>query len=286
MSRDDVLLIGGSGFIGRALTKRLEQDDITAHILGRNDLEQLEGVLSCCGTVIHLASATPPGSSAHDASLELDNLVLTLRLREQMKKRQEIHLIFFSSGGTVYGNPDWLPVTEDNPIRPLSNYGAGKVSQEAFCLSLRACGNPITILRPSNVYGPSQTMRHGFGLVRTMLENIWLGKPLEIWGDRENIRDYIYIDDVVEATLRLIKYPQDSGAYNLGSGIGHSINQVRRIVGQVTGKELNITTQPARSMDVRAIVLDMLCLEKRLSWKPQVGLEEGVLRTWRSIDQS
>lgn len=286
MSREGVLLLGGTGFIGSALAKRLEREGIAVHILGRHDTARLENILPQCGTVVHLASATTPGSSASHPNLELDNLTLTLRLLELMQYQPETHLVFFSSGGTVYGNPDRLPVTEYSPIQPLSNYGAGKASQEAFCQSLRSCGNPVTILRPSNAYGPSQTMRRGFGLVRTMLENIRVGAPLEIWGDGENIRDYIYIDDVVDATLRFIKLTQDSGTYNLGSGIGHSINQVRRIVEQVTGIDLKTNHQPARSMDVRAVVLDISYLEKLLSWKPQVSLEEGVLRTWRSFNQS
>ena len=144
-----------------------------------------------------------------------------------LQAQPETHLIFFSSGGTVYGNPQQLPVSEDSPIAPLSNHGAGKAAQESFCQALRAQGHAVTILRPSNAYGPGQTMKRGFGLVRTLLEHARLGTAMEIWGDGENVRDYIYIDDIVEATLRLIDQPQDCGTYNLGSGMGYSINQVK-----------------------------------------------------------
>lgn len=283
MSRDGVLLLGGAGFIGSALARRLEQEKIATHILGRHDAEQLENVLPQCGTVIHLASATTPGSSATHPSLELGNLALTLRLLELMQSQPETHLIFFSSGGTVYGNPDRLPVTEDTPIAPLSNHGAGKASQEAFCQAFRACGHAVTILRPSNAYGPGQTMRHGFGLVRTMLECIRAGTPLEIWGDGENIRDFIYIDDVIEAGMRLISLPQNSATYNLGSGIGYSINQVRRIVEEITGAELDVFCRPARGIDVRAVVLDIRRICQELHWTPKVDLDEGVRRTWECL---
>ncbi len=279
MSREGVLLLGGAGFIGSALARRLEQKKITAHILGRHDTERLENVLPQCSTVIHLASATTPGSSASRPNLELANLALTLRLLELMQTQPETHLIFISSGGTVYGNPNCLPVTEDAPLAPLSNHGAGKVSQEAFCQAFRAQGHAVTILRPSNAYGPGQTMRHGFGLVRTMLECIRAGIPLEIWGDGENIRDFIYIDDVVEACMRLIDLPQNSGTYNLGSGIGYSINHVQQIVEQVSGIQLKTAHYPARGIDVRAVVLDISRLETQLSWKPQINLEGGVRRT-------
>lgn len=284
MNREGILLLGGSGFIGSTLANRLKGEAV--HILGRHGAERLEEVLPRCGTVVHLASATTPGSSARHPDLELDNLALTLRLLELMQSQPETHLIFFSSGGTVYGNPERLPVAEDAAIAPLSNHGAGKAAQEAFCQAFRAKGHAVTILRPSNAYGPGQTMRGGFGLVRTLLEHARAGTAMEIWGDGESMRDFIYIGDVVEACARFIGLPQDSGTYNLGSGVGHSINQVRHIVERVTGIELKISHRPARGIDVRAVVLDISRLEARLSWKPQTGLEQGVMHTWSWLKQA
>ena len=197
MSGDAVLVLGGGGFIGSALAQRLQQEQVPAHSIGRNDGEQLAHLIPRCGTVVHLASTTTPGSSAKRPSLELANLDFTLQLMDLLQTQPQTHLIFFSSGGTVYGNPAQLPVAEDCPLLPLSHHGAGKVAQESFCNALRAQGHPITILRPSNAYGPGQTPRHGFGLIRTMLEHARLGTTMEIWGDGENVRDFIYIDDIV-----------------------------------------------------------------------------------------
>jgi UDP-glucose 4-epimerase len=281
VTRDSVLLLGGTGFIGSALAKRLEQEKITAHVLGRHDVERLEHVLPQCGTVVHLASVTTPGSSAIQPSLELSNLNLTLRLLGLLKQQPQAHLIFFSSGGTIYGNAERMPITEDSPIAPLSNHGAGKASQEAFCQAARAQGHAITILRPSNAYGSGQGLRSGFGLVRTMLEHARAGTPLEIWGDGENVRDFIYIDDIVEACIRLIRRPQDSGTYNLGSGTGYSVNQARDIVEEVTGAELKVSRSPTRHIDVRSVVLDIGHIQRELDWTPKIVLDEGVRRTWR-----
>jgi len=197
-----------------------------------------------------------------------------------LKSQPETHLIFFSSGGTVYGNPRMLPATEDSSLTPLSNYGASKASQEAFCNALRAAGHFITIIRPSNAYGPGQTMKSGFGLVRTMLEHARAGTPLEIWGDGENIRDFIYIDDIVDATVGLIDLPKDSGTYNLGSGVGLSINQVRGIVEAQCGRSLHTIFWPGRYGDVRSVVLDSSRLQKKLDWQPTVELAIGIARTW------
>ncbi len=280
MSRDSVLLLGGTGFIGSALAKRLTHEKITAHVIGRQHADQLEHVLPQCGTVIHLACATTPGSSASQPHLELENLALTSRLLGLLHPQPPTHLIFLSSGGTIYGNPDRLPVTEDCPIAPLSNHGAAKASQEISCRAAQAQGHAVTILRPSNAYGPGQSLKSGFGLVRTMLEHARLGTPLEIWGDGENVRDFIHIDDIVEACTRFIELPEDSGTYNLGTGIGFSINQVKRLVESTSGKEVRATYRPARGVDVRSVVLDNSRLNERLGWRPAIGMADGVAHTW------
>ena len=280
MSRDGVLLLGGAGFIGSALARRLQQEKVPTVTVGRQDVARLAQALPQCSTVIHLASATTPGSSAHQPSLELDNLALTLRLLDLLQAQPPTHLIFFSSGGTVYGNPQSLPVAEYSPMEPLSNYGACKAAQEKFCQALRAKGHAVTILRPSNAYGPGQSMKNGFGLVRTLLEHARQGTPMEIWGDGENVRDFVYIDDIVETTLRIVNQPQDCGTYNLGSGVGYSINEVKAVVESVCGVSLNTTYRPARDLDVRSVVLDNSHLHASLGWHPEVELADGVARTW------
>ncbi|EJL82723.1 nucleoside-diphosphate-sugar epimerase [Polaromonas sp. CF318] len=281
MRRDGVLLLGGAGFIGSALAGRLRREERPVHILGRQQEAQLEQLLPQCGTVVHLACSTTPGASAASPGRELGNLTLTLRLLDLLKSQPQTHLIFFSSGGTVYGNPQNLPVTEDSPIAPLSNHGASKASQEVFCGALRARGHAVTILRPSNAYGPGQTVKSGFGLVRTVLEHARLGTQMEIWGDGESVRDFIHVDDVAEACARLVSLREDSGTYNLGSGKGHSVNEVLRIAENVGGREVKRAYRPARTVDVRNIVLDISLLQSRLSWTPRIPLEEGIQGSWK-----
>jgi UDP-glucose 4-epimerase len=286
VSRNAVLLLGGRGFIGSALATRLEQKKTSVHIVGRDNIEQLEDLLSRSGCVVHLACATTPGSSASRPELELGNIALTAQLVALLEKQPPTHLIFFSSGGTVYGNPARLPAAEEDPTAPLSHHGVSKSSQEACCQAARNHGHAVTILRPSNAYGPGQRMKSGFGLVRTMLEHARAGTPLEIWGDGENVRDFIYIDDVVEACMRFIALPGDSGTYNLGTGIGVSINQLKVLVEVASGRRLEAIYRPARGIDVRSVVLDTSRLQTALDWRPSIGLADGLTRTWQWLSPS
>ena len=294
MSRDSILLLGG-GFIATALARRLalagravemisrspiDMPNISVHIGDLSNPELIKKLSGHCGTVIHLASATTPGVSSRHPSKELENIAPTLHLLEALQQWPSTHLIFLSSGGTTYGNPDTNPVTEDIRTAPLSYYGAGKVAIESFLKAFSVTGHPTTILRPSNVYGPGQAQRSGFGLIRNLLEHARNATTAEIWGDGESVRDYIYIDDVVEACIRFVDLPQDSDTYNLGSGMGYSVNQVLAHIESVCELRISVNYRPTRQADVREIVLDSTRLKKRLGWQPQADLMDGVRHTW------
>jgi len=298
MRGDGVLLLGG-GFIGGALARHLAMAGRTVHVLARRgfslpdvfvhqgsvgDRVLLERLLAGCGTVVHLASDTTPGVSAHRPTRETGNIVATLRLLEAIQAFPAVHLIYFSSGGTLYGDPVMLPVPEDAPLSPLSYHGAGKAAQEMFLQAFRAQGHAVTVLRPANTYGPGQPLRSGFGLVRNVFEHVRTGTELEVWGDGEAVRDFIYVDDVVGACTRFIDCPGDNGTYNIGSGEGCSVNQLINLVGQVCGKMPQVRFQPPREGDVSQVVLDITRLRKA-GWEPLVGLEEGLRRTWNWLLQ-
>jgi UDP-glucose 4-epimerase len=298
MSDDGILLLGGGGFIGTALSRRLAQDGRRVHVVARQsstivhtgavvhtgdlgDDELLATLLEECSTVVHLAATTTPGTSAVHPAKELETLAPTLRLLEELQSRKDVHLVFISSGGTVYGNPASNPVTESSPLIPSSYHGAGKVALEAFFDAFRAGGHPVTVLRLSNTYGPEQQLNQGFGLIRTVLQHILRGTTMEIWGDGENIRDFIYIDDVTNAIATAIGAPADSGTYNVGSGRGYTLNRVLDIAERICGASLCVASHPARSIDVRQIVLDISRIHSTLGWSPCISLEEGIEQTWK-----
>lgn len=296
------LVIGGNGFIGAHLAEGLRTRGHGVRVLdpgqARADvdwagIDYVQGAytdaacildaLDEVDTVFHLASTTVPATSnrdpAHDVS---SNLVGALGLIAAMQARGLRRIVFFSSGGTVYGDPDVLPVPESHPLRPISSYGIVKVAIEQYLSMYRHLGqlDPL-VLRPSNPYGPRQSAAGGQGFVAAAIARLHAGTPLQIWGDGETVRDYIFIDDLVELAIRAA----DSGTcgiFNAGSGSGASLNDIRAAIERAAGRPMSVEHLPARGFDVRRVVLDVSAARERFAWTPAINLEDGIARTWRA----
>ncbi len=293
-----LLLMGGSGFIGQALCRRLAAlpvqvvvvshtqpsftaDNIRWRQASLDDATLLHELLPASEVVIHLASRTTPGISAQAPVREAtDNLFPALRLIETLQQYPQVHLIFLSSGGALYGPASPVPVSETQCPHPQSYYGAGKVAVEAFLDALRAQGQPVTVLRPSNAYGPGQPLRPGFGLIRTVLEQIRRGNPITVWGDGSTVRDYLYIDDLVDALMAVIE-KKLCGLFNLGYGRGHSIHEIVALAQETTGIVPTVHHAATRVVDVPSIVLDSTMLRTLSGWQPGTPLQDGMARMWR-----
>ncbi|MEN8205440.1 MAG: NAD-dependent epimerase/dehydratase family protein [Pseudomonadota bacterium] len=297
-----VLIIGG-GFIGSALARRFRKNDVIVHLLAReaaiphkhfdhmytgglSNIGILNRVLPEVDTVIHAASATTPGVSSRIPSIEAEsNIEPTLRFLDVLQQFNHVQLVYLSSGGTVYGNTSDGPVQESAEISPLSYYGAGKVAIETF---LQTYNNNhhggVTILRPSNIYGPGQPYYRGFGVIRTMFKHIREGTAMEIWGDGSAIRDYLYIDDMVDACLSIAgTNTSDYNVFNVGSGIGYSLNSLIEHVETASGATLDKTYRQTRATDVSSIILDSTKIADFSGWQPLVSLEGGLDATWKWI---
>lgn len=302
-TREGILLVGGSGFLGLALARALAATGYRPHVLSRStkpgqrdgilfhcgsqdDADVVLPLLRICGTLVHLASTTTPGLSAGRSSVDaIENLLPAARLLELLGTELPERLIFVSSGGAIYGNPERLPTDESHPPCPLSSHAAGKLALEAFFTSFaHNNGIPFTIVRPANLYGPGQTARPGFGLVRTLLDKARRGEALEVWGDGSVVRDYLFIDDTVDACERIIAQPELSGIFNIGSGVGTSISGLIKLVERVTGREIRIISRPSREVDVRAIILNSARLRAATGWMPRTELEPGLQRTWEWLE--
>ncbi len=265
----------------------ISQENLIFHLGSMDDRTLLEKILPECETVIHLASGTTPGSSAGKPVMEADrNILPTLKFLDMFRTCGNQRMIFLSSGGTLYGNPETVPVNEKHVLQSLSYHGAGKIAIETFLQAFaHDSGKCVTILRPSNLYGPGQSLRQGFGFIRTVLEHLRMNTEMEIWGDGESVRDFLYIQDMVNLIDLLITAKAHTDIYNAGAGKGHSLNTVIKTAEEVCGKKLKVKYQAARQVDVRKVVLDCTKIRKKLGWKSETSLEKGIGMTWEWILQ-
>lgn len=300
-----ILLIGGTGFVGRSLAARLNSifPDIYSISRGENNSADLTNVhhyqsdldnpvllkelLPKCGFVFHLASETTPGTSILQPALEATtNLLPSLRFLEYLQAYSHIKLVYVSTGGAIYGESIREKMSEDMPLSPLSYYGAGKAALEKFvCAYSRQTGNTAIILRPSNIYGPGQVYKPGFGIIPTIFNHLLRREPLQIWGDGVTIRDYLYIDDFLDFCLILLDKmfsEKNDGAkiYNIGSGKGTTLNELIALVEEVTGISIERNFQLARKIDVERIVLDNFRINQRFGWGAKTDLQKGLEYTW------
>jgi UDP-glucose 4-epimerase len=299
----NVLLFGGDGFVGRALHRALLARGHAARVVSRphslvtsaanaepaissDDTKTLQAALADCTHLFHLASATTPGVSRREPSREIrDNLLPTAQLLEALGPHPAIQTIFLSSGGAIYGNCGSEPVGIEALPAPISNYGAGKAAIEAFMHAHHAStGSAVTVLRPSNLYGPGQTTRGSFGVVPALLQCARDGVPFDLWGDGDTTRDFLYIDDFIALCLKLVERtaaPTHYELFNVGSGIGCSINALIAQVEAVTGRTIVTRQLDARGVDVKHVVLNSDKIGRALQWQPQVDLGQGLALTWQ-----
>lgn len=295
--RPTILLIGGNGFIGQALARRLASRGHNVTILSRRpprekvtgvewkqgDLAEMEGLRTLLrdhDIVVYLATTSTPGSNVHQPADEArGNLLPLLRLLEAMPSPPSPSLVYLSSGGAIYGNPAYLPVDEKHPLAPLSNHAAGKAAAEQFLGVFARQGHTVTILRPSNIFGPGQPIQTGFGVVRTLLEHLKRDTPMTIWGDGETSRDYLYLDDFLGACEAALDAPVSS-TFNLGRGTALSLNKLCDLAQRVTGRKLHVHYEPERGVDVRTIALDSTKFSDHYGWLPHTTIEEGLRLTW------
>ena len=305
-----VAVFGGGGFIGSAIADRLlleghslriferprvepyrkfaDTEDVTwltGDLMSTHDVgDAVEGV----EVVIHLVSTTLPKSSNDDPIYDVQsNLVATLQMLNLMVAKGVRKIVFISSGGTVYGNPCYLPIDEKHPTEPLVSYGITKLAIEKYLLMYqRMHGIKAVILRVSNPFGDRQRIETAQGAVAAFLSKALRSMPIEIWGDGSVQRDYLYIGDVADAFARAVTYDGSHSVFNISSGKGTSLNEVIRLIEQVIGTSVERDFKPGRAFDVPVSVLDNALAGRELGWSPQVSLEDGITRTAAHMRQA
>ncbi|MBN1260061.1 MAG: NAD-dependent epimerase/dehydratase family protein [Anaerolineae bacterium] len=210
---------------------------------------------------------------ARDADI---NIMGALNLLLAAQKHGAQKFIFISSGGAVYGEPHYLPCDESHPIEPLSPYGTGKYVFEHYVqLFGRTFGLDYTILRYANVYGPRQDPHGEAGVVAIFAGDMLKNHPVTIYGSGDQIRDFIHVRDCARANLLALDRGS-RGIYNLGSGVGASVNQIVDLLRRLTGYNGAPLHEPAKQGDVFQIVLNATRAQQELGWEPSIDLESGL----------
>lgn len=295
------LVLGGNGFIGSHLVKALCKDGHFVRVFDRStsgselvseNIEHITGdftdrfaiaeALAGIDVVYHLISTTVPSTSNLDMVNDIEtNLVATLRLLKIMIDVGVNKIVFFSSGGTVYGNPSVNPIPETHQLNPICSYGIVKVAIEKYLFLFNQLhGLEYNILRVSNPYGANQQHYGVQGVIPTFLLKALRNEPITIWGDGTIERDYIYIDDLIDASVKAGKRMHND-VFNIGSGVLISINDIINTIEEVTKKKFEVNKLPQRNFDVQSISLDCLHAKTQLDWMPICELKEGVLENWQ-----
>ena len=298
-----VLVLGGGGFIGshvvdalltaghivrvydRSVDKYRGNLNNVDYVLGdfSNDLLLSEALLDI-DVVFHGVSTTIPSTSNIDPIKDAQtNLLPTLNLLECMLKKNVRRIVYLSSGGTVYGRTTVTAIHETHSLHPVCSYGVVKVAIENYLFMFQELyGLQPLVIRPSNPYGERQGNTGVQGVIGTFLSKIKKGEQIEIWGDGEVVRDFIYVKDLAKACLQSIE-SEVTGVFNVGGGCGYSINEVVEIVKDVTGITFHPLYSASRGFDVPRVVLDIFQAKDKLDWQPRTSLYDGVLKTWSRL---
>jgi len=301
-----VLVTGGAGFVGSNLVRRLVAVGAEITILddfftGRmenlrdiapedyrlvrgsvTDSDLVRQLVSQVEWVFHLAARNIIASTRNPYEDFQTNIGGTLNV---LLAARDFHpqRVLYTSSVSVYGNPRYLPINEDDHISLLTPYAVSKFSGEGYCQAFyESYGVPVVVLRYSNVYGPWQDPQNPYcGVVAKFMGHAQKGLPLEIHGDGEQTRDFTFMEDAVEATLQAAISPKSAGeVFNIGTGVEANVNTLARLVLDLYGLELKPVYIDRRDIDnIRRRVVNIEKIRRILRWVPRVTLADGLLRT-------
>jgi len=304
------LVLGAGGFLGTHLRRALRRNGHAVSAFGHlppgipagippggtdgegvcwyggdfADRDRLVHALEGCTLAYHLIGSTSPArSNAAPARDVTETVVGTIGFLDAAVAAGVKRVVFVSSGGTVYGIQNRLPLTEDSPTDPICAYGINKLAIEKYLHLYRHLhGLDYCVLRVANPFGEGQVSRRQQGVVAAFAAAAARGEPLVIWGDGSIVRDYVHIDDVTAALLQAGKVPVlTERIINIGSGEGRSVLDVADAVEAAAGHPLVRDFRPGRPVDVPAVVLDITRARRVLGWSPLVPWSEAIARTCR-----
>jgi UDP-glucose 4-epimerase len=307
-----IIVTGGAGFIGSNLVRRLLAERARVVVLDDfytgnesnlpgdepnlaivrgsvTEFDVVRDVFKGASLVFHLAARNIIVSTRNPREDYEVNIGGTLNV---LLAAREVALprVVYSSSTSVYGNPRYLPINEDDATNMLSPYAVSKFAGENYCKAFyESYGLSSAVVRYSNVYGTAQRPDNPYcGVVAKFFESAMAGQSLRIHGDGEQTRDFTYIDDVVEATLLAGISPKADGqVYNVGTGREVTINQLARLIIEITGANVEPAYVDRRDIDnIRRRVVNIEKIRRELRWAPSITIEQGLRRTYEWLVQT
>jgi UDP-glucose 4-epimerase len=298
--RGTALVTGGAGFIGSQLAKRLVSEGWKVVVIdnlsfGKREYVPSEAVFyemdiqdpgihdvfvaEAPEVVFHLAAQIDVRVSVEHPIRDAEiNIHGSLRVLEACVKNKVERIVFSSSGGAMYHKAPKYPTPETVEANPVSPYGVAKRAFELYLFAARhVYGLDSVVLRYANVYGPYQDLKGEAGVIGIFTSKLIAGESVTIYGDGKNTRDFVYVDDVVEANLKAVKAKPD--IYNIGTGVETNVNRVERLVRQAAGAPGKPKYAADRRGEERRSCLDARRAGKALKWKSKVKIEDGIRRT-------
>jgi UDP-glucose 4-epimerase len=293
------VVLGGSGFIGTNLCRRLLASGHRVRAFGRRrrfpsdlrgvewyqgdftDPDSVAAAIEKFDIVFHLAhGAMPQAANLAMATDVQRNVIPSIALLELCRKLGVKRLIFSSSGGTIYGSAQQIPTPETASAEPICAYGLGKLAIEKYlALYERFHSLDFRVLRIANPFGPYQIVWQGQGFIAAAVSHALNGQRIEVWGDGSVVRDFVFIDDVIDAFEAVMSDTGTGRIYNIGTGEGRSLREVISIIERLLDVKLSIKWGSARPLDVPVSVVAVEHAAMALGWKPKTPFETGLAIT-------
>ena len=303
------LVIGGNGFIGSHVVDelasmghevtvfdrlsdnrpRFKAAGVTTRVGDFLNVGELADALRGQDVVFHLLSTSTPASAEADPLLDVrTNVTGSIELFRLAAGSGVQHVYFASTGGAIYGEHGSDLVDEDTRPEPVSPYAIGKLTIERYLQYFRRTrGLQSTSLRLSNPYGPRQSPLRKQGVIPIFLRQLWLGEPLTVYGDGSMVRDYIYVADIARMIVAPLGSTPTDAVYNVGSGVGHSINEILDSIARVTGLTPDVRYAAVPPTFVQRIALDVAKFTAEFgSLTHPIDLDAGVRLTWEEMTSS
>lgn len=296
-----ILVTGGAGFIGSHVADALLAQGHEVHVVddlssGRAEnvgdratfhkldirSDRIKNLFSDNGydVLVHHAAQMDVRRSVADPSFDADvNIRGFLNLMEAGRSEGLRKVVFASTGGAIYGEPDYAPQDENHALRPLSPYGIAKLATEKYLFYYeQEYGIPYVSLRYGNIYGPRQNPHGEAGVIAIFIDRLLSGDQPVIYGDGEQTRDYVYVGDVVRANVAALSH-EGSGIFNVGTARETSVNTLFHLLKEEIAPEVKEYHEAGRPGEQRRSILDFGRIRSELGWTPQTDIEEGLLET-------